>query len=293
MTLRVYGFHQGSCDLSFLKFLPNVRRFAADSLHDAKGFEHLNCLKRLEELAIGVLSLKSFDFLNAISPKALKSLTLCAARSKGLSLRVLERFKGLKQLQLEGHQKDIDAVSTLSKLEDVTFRSLTLKGLDVLRDHRQLRQLSIQLGGTSNLSAIEGFDRMEYLNLWRVRGLKDISVVSTLTGLQYLRLESMSTIRSIPDLRRLKRLRRLQIDKIKTLRNLDAIELAPALEELIFFEADHLEPSDFASALNCNALKRVLVTFRSAAKQSEFKELARRSRVDDRGVDAYSFRFRK
>src|SRR5688572_4617273 len=52
VRLRVYGFYGDVCDLSFVRHMTNVRRFAADCLMQATGLEHICALTQLEFLSI-------------------------------------------------------------------------------------------------------------------------------------------------------------------------------------------------------------------------------------------------
>jgi hypothetical protein len=184
VELRVYGFYSSTCDLSFVTRLQNVRRFSADCLMEAGGVEHLSALEQLEELSIGIYSLESLDFLKAM-PKGLKSLSVGATKSKKPRLEPVVRFQALNRLYIEGQEHGISAIAELHELEDLTLRSISTPNLDYVSRLPRLRSLDIKLGGIRNLSAIEGKDTIQYLELWRIRGLSDISVISSLTGLQH------------------------------------------------------------------------------------------------------------
>ena len=146
VALRVYGFYSSDCDLAFLLRLPNVRRFSADCLIKAHGIEHLATLENLESLSVGIYSLETFDFLESLPGSKLQSLSLGATKSKRPTLRHLARFDKLRTLYIEGQQKDIDAISTLSHIEDLTFRSISVDGLDFLESLNHLWSLDIKLG---------------------------------------------------------------------------------------------------------------------------------------------------
>jgi hypothetical protein len=122
MTLRAYLRHR---DLEFLRFFPFVRRFDVDA---AYGLESLDGLRHL--------------------PDDLEHLAIGGTRRR-LDLTGLERFSGLKALFLEGHTKHIDVISSLTSLENLSLRSITLRNLSLLLPLTRLRGLEIKLGGTS------------------------------------------------------------------------------------------------------------------------------------------------
>ena len=116
----------------------------------------------------------------------LKSLWLLQTKSKRPSLDPLSRFTQLETIYLEGQQKDIEVLSGLSELRDVTLRSISTPGLEYLKPLHKMWSLDLKLGGIRDLSAIAGMDAIRYFEAWQVRGLSDLDVISALPGLQYL-----------------------------------------------------------------------------------------------------------
>jgi len=270
VQLRVYGFNSSECDLTFLPRIRNVRHFSVDCVTQAKGTELLASLENLESLRVGVYNLNNFDFLWSV-PSDLKKLTLEATKSKRPSLEPLQRFHSLSRLYLEGQQKDIEVLSKLQSLEDLTLRSISTGGLDFISKAMSLWSLDIKQGGITNLSAIEGMEQIKYLELWQVRGLSDLSVISTLYGLQYVVLQSLRHVRSLPDFSRLKRLRRVFLETMKGLVDVSALEGAPSLEDFIHIEASNIQPAQYDGLLKHPSLKRIAVGFGSDRKNRAFE----------------------
>ena len=265
VELRVYGFYGLVCDLSFLSRMQNVRRFSADCLMQAINVEHVRELPNLESLGVGIFDLKGFEFLTD-APNGLKALSLCQTESKKPGLSVLRRFNSLTTLFLEGQQKDIEVLAELKTIEDLTLRSISTADLSYLRPLDRLRSLDIKLGGTSNLSGIEGKPSIQYIELWQIRGLSDISLISSLTGLQCLYLQSLKHVRRIPDLSRLVNLRRVGMENMSGLEDLSALERAPALEEFIHISARKFSPSQYEKLVRHPTLRSMLVGFGSDRK---------------------------
>ena len=209
VALRAYGLHV--TDLEFLAHFPHVRRFQADYLSK---IESLDGLRHL--------------------PDDLESLILGEARTaRQFSLRILERFTGLKELYLEKHTKDIEVIGALTQLEDLTLRSITLPDLEILLPLTRLQSLDLKLGGTKNLSLLPKIGRLRYVELWQVRGLSDISPVADLPHLQYLFLQSLRQVTHLPDMTRMPALRRVVLDTMKGITELRPLAGAPALEQLL------------------------------------------------------------
>jgi hypothetical protein len=272
IELRVYGFYSMACDLSFVRRVPNARRFSADCLMQASGMGHLAALENLEALSIGIYSLDNFDFLRQL-PSGIRKLSLAATKSTKPQLHILSRFESLADLYLEGQQRGIGVLSELKKLEDLTLRSITTEGLDYISMLPQLRSLDIKLGGIKDLSAIAGSESIKYLELWQIRGLSDIRVVSSLAGLQSLFLQSLINVRAIPDLSKLHNLRRLHLENLKGLKDVSAIRHAPALEEFLHISAQNIQPEMYKDLMSMQSLKYVHVGYGSRKKNEEFKAL--------------------
>ena len=276
VEFRVWGFHfdKRPCDLSFLPHMPNVQRFSADCLDHATGIEHIAALPNLQKLGLGIRDLESFSVLDHIS-SSLTDLSLTATKSKRPHIEHLRRFRNLRRLYLEGQSNGIEAISDLPRLEDLTLRSITVDTLGFVRHLKHLWSLDIKLGGTANLSALRGMTCLKYLELWQIRGLKDISVISSLVGLQYLFLQSLPHITQLPNMSRLEALRRVHLDNMKGLKNLDASRTAPAIEDVLVIAANGKEPSQFQGVLGSPTLKEIVMGFGSKKKNDAFAALAR------------------
>ncbi len=272
VELRVYGFYSLFCDLSFTSKMTNVRHFSADCLTEAAGIEHVAAMEKLESLRIGIHHLHDFEFLKQISPR-LKRLFLGATKSKKADLSPLSRFISLREISLEGQQKNIKVLSQLSDLQQVTLRSISTPDLSYLRPLPRMWSLDIKLGGIKDLHAIAGMENIKYFELWQVRALSDISVISGLTGLQHLFLQSLPRITTLPSLMHLKKLRRISLENMQGLKDMSALEHAPVLEEFIHIAAENMQPEDYLPLLRNPHLKRISVGFGSDKKNNRLKNL--------------------
>ena len=265
ITIRVYGHYSQNCDLSFISELSNAEHLSIDCLTDATNIQELKYLKNLKSLSVGIYNLDSFDFLNYI-PQDLEKLFLGRTKSKKPNLDYLSRFTKLKILYLEGQQKNIDVIENLVSLEQITFRSITVKNLAFLRKLKNLWYLDIKLGGTKDFASLCGLRNIKYLELWQIRGLSDISFISELYGLQYLFLQSLPNVKCIPDLSQLKELRRIYFENLKGLENITGVVTAHALEEFIHVAAINMQPEQYADLFKKKSLIRVAIGFGSDKK---------------------------
>lgn len=249
VDLRAYGPYFKSFDLDFLRHYPSLRR-----------------------LEIDVFNLDNLDGLQHVSPD-LESFGLGQTKSKRHSLSFLRRFPRLRTLYLEGHTKDIDAIGTLSQLDDLTLRSITLPDLSVLRPLKQLRSLDIKLGGTKDLGLLPEIGRLRYLELWMIRGLGDLGPIASVATLQYVFLQALKNAKAIPSLAGLPRLRRIVLETMKGLTDLRPVADAPALEDLIAVDMGHLTPEAFRPFVGHPTLRRQNVGLGSDRKNKAVEEM--------------------
>src|SRR5437870_176660 len=122
VMLRAFGGYGFTLpDLEFLRFFPDLRRLAVDSLwgvlRSVEGLRHLP--DDLVELRIGSLK-PPFD------------------------LEHIRRFRRLRHLGLEGPLRHPGVISTFVDLETLHVRSVTLDGLETLVPLTSLRRLDLK-----------------------------------------------------------------------------------------------------------------------------------------------------
>jgi len=249
VPLRIYGHDGMETDLEFLREFPRLRQFQ-----------------------VNVYNLMSFDGLRHLPP-TLTYLGLGQTKSKRHSMSILSRFKALTELFIEGHAKDFEAVGTLKQLRTVTLRSITLPGLDVLTGLPELRSLDIKLGGTNNLARLPELTKLQYLELWMIRGLTNLDPVASLGNLQYLFLQALKNVTALPSFRTLGRLRRVHLETMKGLRDLRPVADAPALEELLVVDMPRLSPEAFRPFVGHPRLKSAGIGLGSVHKNRAAQEL--------------------
>jgi hypothetical protein len=272
VLLRVYGFYSTECDLGFAATMTNVRRFAADCLRTARNVDAIAEMSNLESLSLGIFDLQDFDVLEHLNQR-LTELSIGATRSKKPDLAPLRRFGGLRRLYLEGHTKNIEVLSQLANLEELTLRSITTPDLRYLASLGSIWSLDIKLGGIRSFGGIEDKGGIKYLELWQIRQLIDVDIISRLPGLQNLFLQSLPRIRVLPCLTTSHNLRRVVLENMKGLVDLSALEFAPALEDFALVDGVNQDPEQLRPILRNPALRRASAHFGSARKNDRFLKL--------------------
>lgn len=233
VTFRAYGLDvDENANLDFLQFLPNLRHVSLDSSYRMTNFEGLRFL-----------------------PAELQTLCLGQTKKK-LSLNFLGRFKELRQLYLEGHQKDVEVVSQLTSLRKLYINSLKLPDLTLFESLSRLIILGIYLGGTTNLAALPKIGEIRSLDLVQIRGLTDLSPLAEMPHLEYLLLQNLNRVEGLPSLKRLQHLKRVELTNVKGVTDLSPLLEVGQLEELAVYEARHLKPAAFDCLKGHPSIKR-------------------------------------
>ena len=222
VELYVYG--NASRDLDFLGYFEGLRRLhvALYELEDVAGFSHLK--GGLEELTFG------------------------QTRHK-FSLRFLATLPHLTRLFLAKHTKDLTALQTLGRLDKLGLSGITLPDLAPIVPLARLSDLSIFLGGTTNLQLLPRLPRLDRLFLMRITKISDLGVLADLEGLRSLRLDWMRNVTALPNLSRLSRLESVELDTMKGLTDLSPIAAAPALRRLAIAAMPQLGAESFRCLL--------------------------------------------
>jgi hypothetical protein len=272
ITIRVYGHYGTACDLSLVRWLSNVRRFEVDA-HNVQRLDELEQLGRLEHLGLAVFEASDLSILSRVSD-TLVSLEIGATRSKKPDMAPLARFRDLRTLYVEGQSKNIEVIAELTKLEDLTLRSVTTPDLRYVQPLTELRSLDIKLGGIRSLDGATGKPSIKYLELWQIRSFDDgIEGLSDFPGLQHLFLQSLRLVTRFPDMSRSERLRRIDLMNVKGLRDFTTIERLKGLEEFSLVEGHGQQPEDLIPVLRNANLRRARAGFGSKRRNDRFLEL--------------------
>jgi len=162
------------------------------------------------------------------------------------------------------------------------LRSISSDDVSFLSHLRKLKSLDIKLGGISDLRAISKLPNIEYIELWNIRGLTDISFISEQYSLKELFLQSLLRVVKLPDFSKLAHLKKITLENLRSVDNFQILKTVPALEELWFYQGENgnnYEPRDFVPALNLKSLKLVSYGFSTIEKRNRFKELVQKYNI--------------
>jgi hypothetical protein len=164
---------------------------------------------------------------------------------------------GTTELNIEGPFHDLTDLMGYRSLRTLTVRSVRLGDADALRQLTQLRRLELRLGSIDTLAPLASLTALEYLEVWRVRGVEDVDVVSQLRSLQAIYLQDLPHVTSLPDLSTASRLQVVYLEHLRGLHDLSALSGAPAIEELHLINFGHVAVTDLAPLKRIRTLRAV------------------------------------
>ncbi len=234
-----------------------------------KNLDFLEHFRFIKQFSAEVWTIESFSGLENVYPE-LENLGIGKTKSRSLSLDFLPKMKKLKKLYLEEHQKQIEAIALMEKLEQLTLRSVTLKSLRFLSKVESLWWLAIKLGGTKDLSDLPKM-QLKYLELWRILKLSNFEPLEDLVDLQFLFLEQITNMRKLPNFEKLNKLRKISLWDMHNLSDLSSLLRAPALEELEIHGKTKANLEDYFKLKAIPKLKRSSIFVGSDSKNEKIK----------------------
>lgn len=271
-ALRVYGNYKASiADLEFLRYYPAVTDFSIDTMYhdypDLSGLRHLP--DGLRKLTLGVPT-------GELGSETLRRMHALEVLGIGQHKRLpgaIAACTSVTELVIVGPVRDLEPLRALTGVEDLTLRSVSVPDLEPLVGMSRLRSLDIKLGGIRDLSLVDRFQHLTYLELWMVKGLSDLAFLARVPSLEELHLESLRNVTRLPSFATLPRLRRVLLQNLKGLTDLSPVADAPNLELLLLVEASHLQPGAVEPFVGHPSLRAATLGFGSLRKNEQARAL--------------------
>ena len=230
IVLREAAYGNAIYSLESLSLLPNLKRLVIeiDSWDDSviSDFTPIAQLSKLEELYINYekdeqielsflgemrtitglylteCTIADFSFLGQMSQ--LQRLSLYETPIEDLA--VLENLPELVELALSGNEnaKHIEAVGTLTKMQDLGIQYCGIEDISFLSGLTELRGVNLNGNSVTDITPLAGLNKLERLGLSE-NGISDISVLKNLNNLFDLAL-NVNEIRDISALAQLSHL---------------------------------------------------------------------------------------
>lgn len=223
IALRVLWYDEQ--DLTFYKYLPNIRNFT-------------------------IASFNTKDYSALLSNLELKHFGIEETKSTAVDLLFIKEFKNLESLYVDGMKKGLENVKYLKKLKKLTFRGVKMNNLDFLLDLNSLDELRLLFGSYKNLDSLAKLKQLKTLEFSRVRQIPSFDFLNALENLESLEFEGMSKMEEIPDMSSLTRLKKIQIHNNLRIKDISAVGNIKGLKAFIFSFAENSKAADRKSIVN-------------------------------------------
>jgi len=155
-----------------------------------------------------------------------------------VSVRPVAETMDLRRLGINGPWKDLDTLGALTRLERLGVGSIDVA---ILRPLTGLRRFTSGLGTVRSLELLPEIGRLEFIELYRLRGPHDLAPLGRLAELRYLVLEATRSITSLPSFAACVDLRWVALDEMRGITDLRPIAAAPNLEVLLLVGMPQLD----------------------------------------------------
>ena len=178
-----------------------------------------------------------------------------------------------QHLSVLGPVRDLQPLVGLSHLRILELRSVRLGDLAPLRLLKSLVNLQLRLGSAADLGHLSELTSLQYVELWRVRGVADVGVLGRLVHLESFFLQDQPQVAALPDLSSSLALKSVWLEHMRGIVDLRPLAAAPALTEVSLVACQHMQPDDFAPLLDCCHLQRVNIGLGSDRKNKAVRDL--------------------
>ena len=261
-------------DLSNLKYLTAVSILTIESGYKRQitNLSVLSGLNNLRILTIHAEMLTDHSFLETITPE-LAHLWL-GTKSATFDLTALKKFQKLRRLSLHKCKKNIEIITELPALYELTLRGITLNSLKFINDIKSLRVLKVKLGSTNCFSDLNGNMAIIALELFKISKLANLDFLKDTHSVRVLKVRELMNVVSIPDLKGHVNLRHIELDNMKNLTDFSGLVNAPSLRSVSAVVCPpKLELDDIRPILEVECLKQCCFYSSSARKNVEINNL--------------------
>ena len=165
------------------------------------------------------------------------------------------QFPELEECALEW-RRGATSLFQCNSLQRLFVNAYSGKVADSFGKLRNLTELSIANGSLSDISGLEGCERLGFLGLYNLKRLTSLQGLSKLTGLQRVEINGCRNIGRIDELAGLERLRVLHLCDDGHIQSFKPIAGLVNLEEVLFYESTNVLDGDLGPVIRLPRLKK-------------------------------------
>lgn len=278
LEIRFFGASAVAFDADVLRALPRAVNLSLDCHMRAIHLEQLGELGHLKRLHLGVHHLAELDILALDTLRGLEALSLGETGKGQIDLAPLRHWPQLAQLHTTGHVKNIDAITALPALTQLSLSQVKSRDeVDFISAMPALTRLRFILGGRISIAHVTA-PLLEELEVVRVRGLEDLGDIGRFPRLRRLSVEDQIKVQEVR-LGENPALAWLVLRNCKTLARLHGVAALPALGNLAVYLTQIDIDALLAGGLPATLKHLTLAT----GKRKRDEEI--RSRLEEQGYE--------
>ena len=234
------------------------------SIQRGDDIEMLRWIPGLRRLHVGSLRLRSLDGVGHVLP-TLEWLAL-GDTLHPVSMAPLAGAPRLERLGVNGSWRHPETIASLT-----TLRRLGIGTVDVewLLPLTALERFTSGLGTVRRLDRLSEVGRLEYVELYRLRGPHDLTPLARIPTLRTLLLESTRAIDRLPSFAESPSLHWVTLDSMRGITDLRPIAAAPNLTVLLLVGMSQLSVDDLRPLVGHPALRAAILGLGSLRKNVE------------------------
>lgn len=274
IQFRVYGFYGIECNLKFLENLTNIVDLSIGEINSisVNNIDALSCITNLKSLRICFDELKDISFLTNLNPNIINLMLGTGIKNSHLDFSIIERFQFLESLFIYKINNGFSILKNLNRLKKLTINSSNIREFTFLKE-TNINTLSLGMMRNCDCSTLRGNEKINYLELYSLNGLDDLSILSELPKLECGSIIQNNRIERIPELRRCEDIKVLVLDRIKRLSDISELAFVPNVERIEIYQAKLVDLLSIEEILKNPSLKSLKCTTGSMKKDRQIKEL--------------------
>ena len=272
IQFRVYGFYGEECNLGFLEKLTNVVDLSIGEMTEVNNIDVLGKLANLKRLRVCLDKLEDISFLSNINSNIISMMLGTGVNNSNLDFSIIEKFQALETLFLYKINYGYNSLKNMEALKILTINACNIKDLTVLKD-TNVNTLSLGLMNNSDLSSLNGNEKINNLELQRLSKLSDLNILSSLPNLQYCHVSHNNRIEKVPNMRRCESVKALVFDSIKKLSDISELAFVPNVERIEMYQLKLVDLLSIEDILKNPSLKKFKCTTGSMKKDRQIRKL--------------------
>jgi hypothetical protein len=206
-------------------------------------------------------------------PPSITDLSIGLTGNTAAAIRHLTGFGSLQKLVISGDLPDMRFVGGLPALADLFVLYVSNLDFSDSTAFSRLSRLRLQHGSIAASPKPGGYSALRDLEIWRTRGLTDLSWVSSSPDLRSLSLGALPQVESLPSMRTLRQLQSVTLDQMNGIMSIRELSNAPNIERVHIKQMNKIPIEDYRCLVGHPTLAELTAGYTGKKSRAEVAEL--------------------